>query len=94
MLYKYLKIYLAHRTSFLTKVYTRRMYRIFATFSICYNSEHGPPLSFKTLFLGCLDEFVADVLTDIALDHKLHIYDPHHEVCSDLVGNPKRQVCS
>ena len=53
------------------------------------NSEHGPPLSFKTLILGCLDEFIADVLTDIALDHKIHIYDPRHEVCSDLIGNPE-----
>ena len=53
------------------------------------NSEHGPPLSFKTLILGCLNEFIADVLTDIALDHKIHIYDSRHEVCSDLVGNPE-----
>ena len=28
----------------------------------------------KTLILGCLDEFIADVLTDIALDHIIHIY--------------------
>ena len=53
------------------------------------NSEHVPPLNFKTLILGCLDEFIADVYTDIALDHKIHIYDPRHEVCSDLVGNPE-----
>ena len=52
------------------------------------NSEHGPPLSFKTLILGCLDEFTADVLTDIALDHKIQ-YNPRHAVCSDLVGNPE-----
>ena len=26
------------------------------------------------LILGCLDEFIADVLTDIALDHIIHIY--------------------
>ena len=53
------------------------------------NSEHGPPLSFKALILGCLDEFIVDVLTDIVLDHKIHIYDPRHEVCSDLVCNPE-----
>ena len=65
------------------------MYDVFATFSICY--QHGPPLNFKTLILDCLDEFIADVLTDIALDHIIHnyIYDPRHEVCSDLVDNPE-----
>ena len=31
-------------------------------------------MNFKTLILGCLDEFIADVLTDIALDHIIHIY--------------------
>ena len=63
------------------------MYCIFATFRICY--QHGPPLNFKTLNLGCLDEFIADDLTDNALDHIIHVYDPRHEVCSDLVGNPE-----
>ena len=65
------------------------MYHVFATFSICY--QHGPPLNFKTLILGCLDELIADVLTDIAFDHIIHIYDhdPRHEVCSDLVDNPE-----
>ena len=63
------------------------MHRVFATFSICY--QHEPPLNFQTLILGCPDEFIADVLTDIALDHKIHIYDSRHEVCSDLVGNPE-----
>ena len=28
----------------------------------------------KTLIFGCLDEFIADVLTDITLDHIIHIY--------------------
>ena len=52
-------------------------------------------MNFKTLILGCLDEFIADVLKDIALDHIIHIYlyhndhDPRHEVCSDLVKNPE-----
>ena len=89
MLYKHLNKYFGHQTSFRTKVYTRRMYCVFATFSICY--QHEPPLNFQTLILGCLDEFIADVLTDIALDHiiHIHIYDPRHEVCSDLVGNPE-----
>ena len=72
MLYKYLNIYFWHQTYFWTEVYTRRMYHVFATFSICY--KHGPPWKFKTLILGCLDEFIADVLTDIALDHIIHIY--------------------
>ena len=65
------------------------MYHVFATFRICY--QHGPPLNFKTLILGRLDEFIADVLTDIALDLIIHIYDhdPRHEVCSDFVDNPE-----
>ena len=63
------------------------MYCIFSTFSICY--QRGPSLNFKTFILGCLDEFTADVLTDIALGHIIHIYDPRYEVCSDLVGNPE-----
>ena len=45
---------------------------------------------FITLILGCLDEFIADVLTDIAFDHIIHIYDdPRREFCSDLVENPE-----
>ena len=86
MLNKYLNIYFGHQTSFWTKVYTRRRHRVFATLSICY--EHGPSLNLNS-YLGCVDEFIADVLTDIALDHIIHIYDPRHEVCSDLVGNPE-----
>ena len=31
-------------------------------------------MKFKTLILGFFDEFLADVLTDIALDHIIHIY--------------------
>ena len=59
------------------------MYRVFATFSICY--QHGPPLNFKTLILGCLDELPMF----LQILHIIHIYDPRHEVCSDLVGNPE-----
>ena len=94
MLYKYLNIYFGHQTSFFNKSLHKKNVRTaysqlpaFAT-----NSDHRPPLSLKTLnILGCLDEFIADVLTDtgIALDHKLHIYDPRHEVCSELFGNPE-----
>ena len=29
---------------------------------------------FKTVILCCLDEFIAGVLTDIALDQIIHIY--------------------
>ena len=66
------------------------MYHVFATFSIWY--QHGPPLNFKTLNFGCLDELIADLLTDIALDHIIHIYVIMimiHKVCSDLVDNPE-----
>ena len=59
------------------------MYHVFATFNICY--KHGPPWNFKTLILGCLDEFIADVFTYIC--HNDH--DLRHEVCPDLVDNPE-----
>ena len=64
MLYEISKYIFGHLTSFLTKVYIRMMYRVFATFSSCY--QHSPTLNFKTLIGCCLDEFIVDVLTDIA----------------------------
>ena len=92
MLYEICKHIFWHLSSFLTNVYTKRVNRVFATFSSSY--QHRPTLNLKTLIGGCLDEFIADVLTDIAyciicyfcflIVHIIHIYDPCHEVCVEL----------
>ena len=50
------------------------MYRVFATFSICY--RHGPTFNFKTLIGGCLDDIIANILTDIA-----YCIRPHVQTC-------------
>ena len=71
MLYEYLNIYLGTKLLFEQKFTQEEMYRVSATFSICY--QHGPTFSSKTLIEGCLDEFIADALTGIAYCIRPHI---------------------